>query len=171
MSRVLAPVLLVTAGAIAYANSLTNPFVFDDLPAIVGNPDIRQLWPPAWLNSAWHGSLSSRPLVMLSLALNYAMGGADAFSFRLVNLVLHLGCGLMLYLVADRAFLSPALKSRFGADGARRSPLYPTTLAPMRIWPSNWPPLAISTGHSTIMAVPLQSTPTTPTPTTTWAWC
>ena len=51
--RPLIPLLLVVATAIAYHNSLTNPFFFDDLPAIVDNANIRTLWP-----LAWYGSLS-----------------------------------------------------------------------------------------------------------------
>ncbi len=51
MRHALVALLLFAAGALAYANSLTNPFVFDDLPAIVGNRDIRQIWPPIWLDS------------------------------------------------------------------------------------------------------------------------
>ena len=53
--RPLIPLLLVVATALAYHNSLANPFFFDDLPAIVDNADGRTLWP-----LAWHGSLSSR---------------------------------------------------------------------------------------------------------------
>ncbi len=65
--RQLIPLLLVVATAIAYHNSLANPFFFDDLPAIADNADIRTLWP-----LAWHGSLSSRappgPAQRLALA-------------------------------------------------------------------------------------------------------
>ena len=47
-ARLLIPLLLVVATALAYHNSLANPFFFDDLPAIVDNADIRTLWPLAW---------------------------------------------------------------------------------------------------------------------------
>ena len=64
--RPLIPLLLVVATALAYHNSLANPFFFDDLTAIVDNADIRTLWP-----LAWRGSLSSRanPLALLSALL------------------------------------------------------------------------------------------------------
>lgn len=114
MLHVMAPILLLAAAALTYANSLANPFLFDDLPAIVGNADIRQIWPPVWLDSSFHGSLSSRPLVMLSLALNYTVNGVDPFSFRLVNLVLHLGCGLLLYAVMLLLLRSSAQQARYG---------------------------------------------------------
>lgn len=114
--RSLILLLLVTATALAYHNSLANPFFFDDFPAIVDNTDIRTLWPPAWLDSDWHGSLSSRPIVMFSIALNYALAdGADAPAFRLVNLFLHLICGIVLYLYIDHLLRAPALVDRFGS--------------------------------------------------------
>ncbi len=40
-----APWLLVVIGLGIYANSLSNPFVFDDESAIVKNTDIRQITP------------------------------------------------------------------------------------------------------------------------------
>ena len=46
MRLLVAPILLIATVALVYSNSLSNPFVFDDLPAIDGNHDIRQIWPP-----------------------------------------------------------------------------------------------------------------------------
>jgi len=37
--------LVISAALAAYHNSLSGPFVFDDIPAIVDNPSIRHLWP------------------------------------------------------------------------------------------------------------------------------
>src|SRR5688572_32496343 len=37
--------LLVAAGVIVYGNSLWGVFVFDDQNSILGNPQIRRLWP------------------------------------------------------------------------------------------------------------------------------
>jgi hypothetical protein len=70
---------LVLAGFAAYGNSLGGPFVFDDVPAIMGNPSIRQLGSlGAVLAPELDGGLtvSGRPLVNLSLALNHAAGWA-----------------------------------------------------------------------------------------------
>ena len=44
-----APVLMALVGATLYANSLQNPFVFDDLAAIAENDDLRQIL-PLWLD-------------------------------------------------------------------------------------------------------------------------
>ena len=86
---------LVVAGVTAYVTSFTVPFVFDDHGSIVDNPNIRQLWP---LSSAMHGPVQSavagRPIVSLSLALNYAFGGLSPSGYRVWNLAVHLLAGI-----------------------------------------------------------------------------
>jgi hypothetical protein len=80
----LAGVGLVLAAGAAYYNSLGGPFVFDDVPAILENPSIRRLWPlgPVLAPELDGGlTISGRPLVNLSLALNHALGcGATTWS-------------------------------------------------------------------------------------------
>ena len=117
VSHALVALLLFAAGALAYANSLTNPFVFDDLPTIVGNRDIRQIWPPIWLDSPWHGSLASRPVFMCSLALSYAIDGVNPLSFRFANLLIHIGCSLLFYAIAHSPLHSTYLRSTYGNAG------------------------------------------------------
>jgi hypothetical protein len=57
-----------------------------------------------------------RPLVTLSLAMNYAIGGRNPFSYHLFNLAVHLLAALALF-ASSRARCAPAVR---GAD-ARRS--------------------------------------------------
>lgn len=94
------PALLVLATCLVYANSLEGVFVHDDLPSIVANEDVRSIVHPSmwgtWSSSP-HSSIDARPLVRLSLALNYAWSGLQVRSYHLVNIALHLGCGLLLY--------------------------------------------------------------------------
>ena len=75
---------------VPYLNSLDNPFIWDDRNAIVDNPTIRTLW-PLWtpLLPPAETPVSSRPLVNLSFALNYALHGLDVRGYHLVNLGLH----------------------------------------------------------------------------------
>jgi tetratricopeptide (TPR) repeat protein len=117
-SILLAGALLVLAGLAAYHNSFRVPFVFDDVPAIVENPTIRQLW-PLWIPlSPPHDSglpVSGRPLVNFSLALNYANGGTAVVGYHALNLAVHLLAGLTLLGVVRRTLLQPALRARFGA--------------------------------------------------------
>ena len=99
-----APILLLIAGSIVYANSLSGDFVYDDIHSIETNPDIRNLWPPHWMlpTDDVHSTVNSRPVASFSLALNYAIGGLEVKGYRLFNLVIHLLCGLALYGVVRR---------------------------------------------------------------------
>ncbi|MSU24784.1 MAG: hypothetical protein EXS32_13295, partial [Opitutus sp.] len=70
--------LLALAAVIAYHNSFSGVFVYDDAPAITENPTIRRLWPLQDVLSPPSDSgvtVNGRPVVNLSLAINYAFGG------------------------------------------------------------------------------------------------
>lgn len=111
--RLIAPLLLV-AGLFAYGNSLRGAFVMDDLVGIVDNPTIRTLWPPgSALSPPAKSPVTGRPLVNLSLAINYALGGLDVTSYHVFNLAFHLLAALALFGIVRRAFLSPALADRW----------------------------------------------------------
>jgi protein O-mannosyl-transferase len=112
----LAAGLIVLAAAAAYVNSFQGVFVFDDLSDISGNASLRHLWPiwrvflvPSDGGMAPHG----RPVVILSLALNYAMGGLNTFPYHLTNLLLHVLAGLTLFGIVRRTLLLPGLGERF----------------------------------------------------------
>jgi tetratricopeptide (TPR) repeat protein len=109
----LVPLLVVAAGLLAYHNSLVGALVFDDLPSISENPHIRQLWP------LWDVlSHSSRPVVHLSLAVNYALGGINPWGYHLFNVAVHILVALTLYGVVRRTFRSETLRSTFGQAGS-----------------------------------------------------
>lgn len=98
---------LVLAAFAAYHNSLGGPMVFDDVPAILENPSIRRLWPPGpVLAPALDGgvTVSGRPLVNLSLALNHALGGEAVRGYHLFNLIIHALAGLTLFGVVRRTW-------------------------------------------------------------------
>ena len=72
---ILAGAILLATWA-AYANSFRVPFIFDDLRSVTSNPSIWHLSPLKEVLSPPPGlGVSGRPLVNLSLALNYAVGG------------------------------------------------------------------------------------------------
>jgi Flp pilus assembly protein TadD len=94
--------VLVAAVAVVYANSLQVPFVFDDAPAITGNPTIRQLG-TAFAPPGGQGlTVEGRPVLNVSLALNYAAGGTAVAGYHLVNLAIHAGAALLLCAVVRR---------------------------------------------------------------------
>lgn len=101
-------VVLALIGLGLYANALTSPFIYDDIPAIVDNPDIRQLWPPDWLrpHAGAHAAVNSRPVVSLSLSLNYAWSGLAPRSYRVFNLAIHILNALLVYGLVKRTLRS-----------------------------------------------------------------
>ena len=104
----LAPALLVAAIALAYANSLHAPWIFDDAGAVVDNPTIRTLASLDVLRPPADGSTTTgRPLVNLTFALNYALSGENVWSYHALNLALHAGAALLLLGLLRRA-MAPA---------------------------------------------------------------
>jgi tetratricopeptide (TPR) repeat protein len=96
--------LIAAAVGAAYANSLSAPFIFDDFPGVLENPSIRSLrpiWRPL-LPLSGGASVVGRPIVNLSLAINYALGGTDVRGYHLFNLLVHLGAGLALFGIVRR---------------------------------------------------------------------
>src|SRR5688572_5459902 len=68
--------VIVIAGLAAYGNSFQGVMIFDDQFAIVENPTIRRLWPPGpMLSPPADTAVWGRPLVNVTLALNYALAG------------------------------------------------------------------------------------------------
>jgi tetratricopeptide (TPR) repeat protein len=115
-ATLLAGVLLVALVATAYRNSLRGPCIFDDGPSIAGNPTIQRLWPigPV-LSPPAKRTVTGRPLVNLTLALNYAAGGLDVYGYHAVNVTLHILASLTLFGVVLRTLQAPRLRGRYGA--------------------------------------------------------
>ncbi len=112
------PVLVTCAGLYAYRNSFHGPFIFDDVTSILENPTIRQLWPP-WrlMPPSGDATVGMRPIINLSLALNYAVNGLDVWGYHAFNLAIHILAALLLYGIVRRTLLQPGLRERY-ADAA-----------------------------------------------------
>lgn len=91
--------LIAGAALAAYYNSFTGPFVLDDAASILDNPSIRRLWPLTGpLNPpADIGTVGGRPIFNLTLAVNYAISGTRPWSYHALNLLIHIGSGLLLF--------------------------------------------------------------------------
>ena len=111
--------LIILAGAFTYWNSLDLPFLWDDQTAVVTNQTIRDLWPP-WrpLLPPLETPVAARPLVNVSLALNYALGGLNVRGYHAWNLGVHLAAALLLFGVVRRTLEGERLRERLGADAA-----------------------------------------------------
>ncbi len=104
-----------------YGCTLHDPFVFDDIPAVVDNPSIRHHWPPGpvLVPPADSGGASGRPLFNFSLALNYAAGGLAVESYRAVDILLHALAALALFGVVRRTLLLPTAGAPSSGGGPR----------------------------------------------------
>jgi len=98
--------VLVLAALAAYGNSFSVPFIYDDSAAITDNPTIQHLWPiwPA-LSPPPGLTTSGRPIVNLSLAINYAFGGTKVGGYHALNLAIHILAGLTLFGIVRRTLL------------------------------------------------------------------
>jgi tetratricopeptide (TPR) repeat protein len=101
---------LVIAGLVAYSDSLGGPFIFDDsgfleLVSVKKLPIRRILAGP-------------RPVVDLTFALNYSLGGMDVDGYHLLNLTIHLLAALTLFGVVRRTLELPVLARRFPGERA-----------------------------------------------------
>ena len=98
--------VIVLAALAAYHNSFSGPFIFDDSGSITGNPTIRHLW-PAWktLSPPSDQTVGGRPLLNLSLALNYALSGDAVWSYHALNLAIHIFSALALFGIVRRTLL------------------------------------------------------------------
>ena len=99
--RQLAIGFVIAAGAIAvYSRAFSDPFLFDDGPSVAGNLTIRHLGtafrPPG------DTSVSGRPVLNLSLAINYAISGTAVWSYHALNLAIHVFAGLTLFGIVRR---------------------------------------------------------------------
>jgi tetratricopeptide (TPR) repeat protein len=104
---------IVLAGAIAYSNSLDGPFVFDDSLSIVENAPLRQWWNlEPLLFPERESPTAGRPLVNLSLALNFALGGLEVRGYHVYNVACHLLCGLLLFGIVRRTMALPRMSER-----------------------------------------------------------
>ena len=79
--------------------------------------------------SADHGeTVSGRPLLNLSLAVNYAAGGLKVWGYHAANLAINLAAALLLFGILRRTFLLPALRNAWGAAAT------PLALAVAGLW-------------------------------------
>ena len=83
--------MTVAAGVLAYRNRFGGPFILDGKGSILENPYIRRLW-PLWeaIATPPQATVTGRPVLSLSLALNYPISGENVWSYHAFNLVVHI---------------------------------------------------------------------------------
>jgi Flp pilus assembly protein TadD len=96
--------IIILVIAIAYANALSAPLIYDDAAVVRDNPTIRQLWPLTHpLSPPPTGTpISGRPIANLTFAINYALGGLSPRGYHVVNIAIHTGCALLMFGIIRR---------------------------------------------------------------------
>ena len=107
-----------------YWPGLAGGWLFDDYPNIVDNPSVQpaRASVPALVNAALSSPASEfkRPLASLSFAANFLATGLDPFGWKLVNLIIHLLNGVLVYLLARRLLVLVAARDPRAGGEARR---------------------------------------------------
>ena len=106
-------------GVVIYGNIYRAPFVFDDMYQIEENLKIRDLsecFSPRQL-------FFPRPIVELTFALNYKLGGLNVFGYHVVNVLIHIINGFLAYFLALTIFkqLLNLPAQRFGHSNSPKS--------------------------------------------------
>ncbi|MEN9663521.1 MAG: repeat-containing protein YrrB [Verrucomicrobiota bacterium] len=125
--------LIFVALLAAYANSFGGPFVFDDVEAIVENPTIRNLAAPGAVLAppfAEGQTVGGRPLVNVTLALNYAAGELNPVGYHVLNFAIHLAATLTLFGLIRRTLLFQRTDDGRPRTAPEISPLSPALCPP-----------------------------------------
>jgi Tfp pilus assembly protein PilF len=91
--------LMAALVILAYSNTLQTPFLFDDVPNIVENPyiKIKEISFKSLAQAAAKSPADSRWLSNASFAINYYFTGMAVQSYHIVNIIIHILCGIVLY--------------------------------------------------------------------------
>src|SRR3990172_12925973 len=129
------PALVAGAVWAVYGRALDAPFIFDDTTSVLQNRSIEKLWPlwgdaehPGPLNPAPHMAVSARPVVNLSLALNYHFGQFNPRGYHLFNVAVHMLSAVLLGAIVNRTLRLPYFAGRFDRAAG------PLALAVALVW-------------------------------------
>ena len=112
-------IFLAVVAFFIYGKTLTGDFIFDDVSNIKENPHLRlgHITAESLLDAAFKGPTKRRPVVKLSFALNYYFHGYNVISFHLVNILIHIANGVLLYLLVSITWRTPAMRPYRGKYG------------------------------------------------------
>jgi len=103
-------------GFLIYSNTFQSPFLFDDKIRIVENPAIRMN--QLTFNNLWNAafgkkSAKSRPVGNISFALNYYFHKDAPAGYHLVNIIIHVVSGILLWLFLKKTLQLISVRSDF----------------------------------------------------------
>ena len=113
--------LIVCLCIIAYSNTLKVPFLFDDIPNIVDNPIIKSsdifIHPSQYCSRSdmlpeqkyFCDLLSMRYVGYLTFALNYKMYGLNESGYHVINILIHIVNGILVYFLVMQTLRTPVM--------------------------------------------------------------
>ena len=109
--------LILVTGFVVYSNTISVPFIFDDYDCLVKNPAIRNFscFPETQrvmglsISADVQNNVILRPVAYFTFAINYALHGLDVFGYHIVNLLLHIGCAMLVYNLSVQLMSTPAM--------------------------------------------------------------
>jgi protein O-mannosyl-transferase len=131
--KALALIILAALGFFAYANALANGFHFDDYEGILQNPSLRNLTNiPAFFADPiifrLTYKLDWRPILQISYAVDYAIGGYNPAVFHFTDVLFHIITAWLIFLVVDE------ILKQTGAPPAPKLPPMWIALAPAMLF-------------------------------------
>ncbi len=108
--------LIIGVAWVAYSNTFYVPFHFDDRPNITNNPNV-QIKVFTWdrlerfIKNTYKETI--RIFSYFTLALNYYFGGFNVFGYHLVNFIIHVTAGILLYGFLTLTFHLPSLREKY----------------------------------------------------------
>ena len=98
-------ILFLLVVLVTHGGSLHGPFLFDDEGAIVGNTSIHIPSLTSLPSALWGGkftTVTGRPFLNLTFALNYLWGGLRPEGYHLANYFVHVGAAFVLFSLLHR---------------------------------------------------------------------
>ncbi|MFC1606602.1 tetratricopeptide repeat protein [Candidatus Latescibacterota bacterium] len=106
------PLVIITLGIIAYANSFTCSFHLDDFLHIINNNAIKNISNIG----AIFGFAISRAMGFATFAVNYHVHGLNVVGYHIVNVLIHLLSALTVRYFVELLFRTPVLRNHYLAS-------------------------------------------------------
>jgi len=90
-------ILIVLVVFVIYRNSVNAPFVYDDIPNIVENSDIKQL-----SNIKTKIITNNRMFTFLTFCLNYHFSKLNTYGYHLFNVIIHIITTILLFFLVKK---------------------------------------------------------------------
>lgn len=106
---------LVVLACLVYSNTLEVPFYFDDCSNIERNPHIRltKLTFKGVTEAGFKSLASNRPIANISFALNYYFDQYNVTGYHVINIIIHVTTGLLLYFFLKTTLSLPSHRSKY----------------------------------------------------------